>query len=277
MAKPRPLSQAAVEWLKSYAAEVEATYSQRFAAEEGRFKDAKVLIKRFSHAVGQVLATDRTAFRAVDEAHNELCIAFALLQNPNPRFSSLEYEPKLEHCEKSIDFRASVDDGGKVYVDVKTIKPGKIDRWDQYERAQKEHWLPKSVEVILSKSWLGGELWHNMFGARSKMLDYALELEQKVIKCKLQHESTRFVLAFCGEGFYWNEDELEDFVEFYFTGRHRPDDPFGNAEGRSLAAKGLAFSKVISRFGCMSRPQGTVDQKRLNWNVQAPKGWHLAL
>jgi hypothetical protein len=272
MANPEPLSASDIEWLKSYAAEVEATYSQRFKAESSRFKDGPCLIERFTQAVAQVLATDRTAFRAVDEAHNELCIAYALLRSSTLRFSSVCYEPRLNHCTKSIDFRADVDEEKIVFVDVKTIKPQDKDRWDQYEKAVQEGWFPENVEVLLSKDWLGGDLWHYRFASRSRMFEYTLELEQKISECKLASENTRFVLALCGDGFHWREDWLEDFVEFYFTGRHRPDDALGKAEARYLTEKGITLSRSISLFACMNRQQGRVDVNRLNWNVQPPRG-----
>jgi hypothetical protein len=37
-------------------------------------------------------------------------------------------------------------------------------------------------------------------------------------------------MAFCGEGFHWHRDELEGFVNFYFSRKHRADNPFSQAE-----------------------------------------------
>jgi hypothetical protein len=127
-----------------------------------------------------------------------------------------------------------------------------------------------NVELLFSKEWLGGELWHNTFAARGRTLEYTLELEQKIAECKLQVEKTFFVLLLCGEGFCWHEDELEDFVTFYFLGSHRSDDPFAKAEAKYMGEKKLKFARLISRFACMRRPQGEVHKKRLNWNVQPP-------
>jgi hypothetical protein len=121
----------------------------------------------------------------VDEAHNELCVASAILANEKPHTARLEYEPPLQDCKKSIDFRATAEDGSLNYVDVKTIKPLSKDRWDQYEKAREEKWLPENVHVILEKEWLGGEMWHSMFAARGRMLEYALELEAKIAEATL--------------------------------------------------------------------------------------------
>ena len=34
--------------------------------------------------------------------------------------------------------------------------------------------------VAVSKEWMGGEIWHQMFAARARMLEYTLELEGKI-------------------------------------------------------------------------------------------------
>jgi hypothetical protein len=77
-------------------------------------------------------------------------------------------------------------------------------------------------------------------------------------------------MAFCGAGLHWRRDELEDFVSFYFSGRHRADDPFSQAELKYMAEKTLGFARTINSFACMSRPQGTIRQRPIHWNVQPP-------
>jgi len=225
--------------------------------------------------VDAVKTNGRSLFRAVDEAHNELCIASAILENKEPQFTCLEYEPPINGCAKSIDFLATSNEL-KVYVDVKTIKLVATDRWEQFEKAQAEGWLPGNVNITLEKEWLGGELWHNMFAARSRMLEYSLELELKIAEGNLSEGNTLFVLALCGEGFYWHQDEPEDFVSYYFSGTHRDDDPFSKAEARDIQDKNIGITQTISRFACMLRPQGDVLQKRLNWNVQPPRDPHFS-
>lgn len=265
------LTEEDIAWVKGYAKDVCDTYQSIFAGAKDRFKDGSRLVEQFMATIKEVLKAGRGKFRAVDEAHNELCIAAAILQNPKPKFSVLEYEPPLLGCQKSIDFRAKTADGVTLFIDVKTIKPVPKDRWEQFERAIHEGWFPENVKLMFSKGWLGGELWHNTFAARSRMLEYALELEDKITRCKLQADKTYFVLMLCGEGFYWHEDELEDFVSFYFTGTHRSDDPFAKTEIKYIAEKKLTLAKMISRFACMRRFQGDVHKKRLNWNVQPPR------
>lgn len=276
MSADHPLREEEVEWMMAYASEVLATFRARFESASDRFKTPQPLLNRFSSAIESVRANSRSLFRAVDEAHNELCIASALLDNANPQFTCLEYEPVLPGCAKSIDFRATTDARLTVYVDVKTIKPQAKDRWEKFEQALAEGWFPSSVSVLLSKDGLGGEFWHDMFAARSRMLEYSLELEQKIAEGRLTEDKSLFVLALCGEGFHWHQDELEDFVSYYYSGTHRVDDPFANAETRYVRDENIVIAKTISRFACMRRHQGDILPKRLNWNVQPPPHSHFA-
>jgi hypothetical protein len=271
MASGIPLTDDDVEWLKSYTADVKAVFAAEFHEAGNRFRQGQRLLDRFAEAVDAVLDNGRPYFRAVDEAHNELCIASAILSNPDPKISCLEYEPPLPGCAKSIDFKATAEDGVIYYVDVKTIKPESKDRWEQYERAVNEKWLPKDVNVILSKPWLGGELWHHMFTARARMLEYVIELESKIAEGRLAAENVFFSLALCGEGFYWREDELEDFVSFYYSGTHRADDPFSQAEQNYMGEKNISLKRTVSSFACMNRAQGTIRQRPINWRVQPPR------
>jgi hypothetical protein len=63
---------------------------------------------------------------------------------------------------------------------VKTIKPQDTDRGEQFERARAEAWPSDNIVVGIATEWLGGEIWHAWFAARGRMLEYSLELEQKL-------------------------------------------------------------------------------------------------
>jgi len=252
-----------------HAAEIRYSFEAKFHAAEDRFECWKSLINRFTYAVDKVLSHGLDFFAAVDEAQNELCIASEILASVDAHIVQLEYEPTLPGCAKSIDFRAVAADGAVFYVDVKTIMPSLKDRWEQFERAQKEQWFAKNADVILDKTGLGGELWHLMFTARGRMLEHSIELETKISEANLRAENTHFVMAFCGEGFHWSYDELEDFVSFYFSGRHRADDLFSQAELKYIAEKKLRLNRTITKFACMSRPQRALRQTQIDWDVQA--------
>jgi hypothetical protein len=135
----------------------------------------------------------------------------------------------------------------------------------------REDWFPENVRVVLSKPRLGGELWHNMFATRSRMLEYALELEAKIRAGGLANDkNATFILAFCGDGFHWRQDGLEDFVAFYQAGTHRPDDPFAKAEAKYIRDENITLDRSISRFACLIRSQFEIRHWRVNWNVQPP-------
>jgi hypothetical protein len=266
----RELTEDDLNWLEEYRKNVTEAFTPIFSEAAARFPDGGRLLKRFNEALDSVRGG--SLFRAVDEAHNELCVAKALLANMKPRFCQLAYEPPLTGCAKSIDFRASSDDGSIAYVDVKTIKPDAKDRWEQFERALKEGWFPENVVLAVSKEWMGGEIWHQMFAARARMLEYTLELEGKIKDCGLKdQQNTLFILALCGAGFHWHEDQLEDFVQFYRTGRHRSDDTFSKVESKYIGDNTLTLERTVSRFACMRRRQGEVFHTRLNWNVKPPR------
>lgn len=258
------------DWIETYQAKTKAQFEASFRLAGSRFAAPGVLLERFDEAVTTMLERGRYYISGVDETHNELCVADRLLANTDPVFSAVDYEPKITGCAKTIDFRAQMAEEFTVYVDVKTIKPKAVDRWNQYERALKEDWFPENVRVTLAKDWLGGEIWHGMFTARARMLEHTLALESKMREGELQNENACFVLMLCGDGFHWHKDWLEDFVSFYQSGRHRADDAFSIAELRDMEAKGITLDRAITRFGCMFRHQFETGPHRLDWDVQPP-------
>ena len=78
-------------------------------------------------------------------------------------------------------------------------------------------------------------------------------------------------MMFCGNGFDWRQDELEDFAAFYFSGRHRVDDPFGEMERHSIAEKKVVFAGTITRFGYLERPGDAIVPTNWSWDVQPPE------
>lgn len=143
-----------IEMIEGYRAAVVKTFAEVFAAEAGRFPEGQRLLRRFNEAIDYAMAVSPQS--AMSEAHNEMCVARALLLNTKPRFSTLAYEPALPGCAKSIDFCGVSTDGLCLYVDVKTISPVPTDRWGQFEEAQREKWFPDNVRVGLFEDWMGG-------------------------------------------------------------------------------------------------------------------------
>lgn len=83
--------------------------------------------------------------------------------------------------------------------------------------------------------------------------------------------ATLFVLALCSDGFHWQQDGLEDFASFYYSGVHRGDDAFSNAEMKYISGKKITLNRAISQFAYMKRPQSQIRPARLNWNVRPPR------
>src|SRR5690349_5619865 len=116
-----------IEWIQAYVAEAVEVFGKEIEAAADRFKEGHLLLGRFNAAIESLLKMAGGHFRAIDEAHNELCVARALLANTRLKFIRLEYEPLLPGRAKTIDFRATADNGQIAYVDVKTIKPKDAD------------------------------------------------------------------------------------------------------------------------------------------------------
>lgn len=264
-----------VDQLRAHCDEVLSVYSRRFQ-DAGRFTNWQPLIKRYGETVAQMLASDWAGFTAVNEVHNEMCIARALLDNSDPVFEQVEYEPPLDSCSKTIDFRARTGAGLTVYVDVKTIRPETSDRWEQFESVRSRGLFPKNTELILSRAELGGELWHHMFSSRYRMLEYARELEEKIREGRIPTDRVPVVMAFCGGGYRWSEDELEDFAAFYHTGRHLAGDRFAVMESHAIVERGIVLDRTISQFACLRRNWLDVSHSRLNWRVVPPREVPLA-
>jgi hypothetical protein len=266
----RPIDAADIAWLNEYEQSTLNYFRPRFAHHAARFSDGEELLARYSGAVKDLIARGREHFRPVDETHNEMCVADAILADPSTAQATLRYEPPLPNTDKTVDFVLREEDGNVTVVDVKTITPQPRDRWDQYQQAIVEGWLPRNVQFILSQEWQGGELWHAAFVARSRFLEHTLELEEKIAAAASGDASRRRVLMFCGEGFNWHQDELEDFIAYYRSGAHRPDDPFSLAESHYVEANRVTLRRSITSFGCLDRRQGDLTARRVNWHVRPP-------
>lgn len=201
---------------------------------------------------------------------NELILANLILNNKDFICKKLVYEPKPDTSRKSaktIDFRFITGNDDTVYCDVKTIKPDTKDSWEKFVKDQK--YFPKNVHVEIEKEWMGGEIYHCMRNARAAMLQYAIEFEEK-IETYRKSSKTYNVLICCGNGFHWHLDELEDFADFYSTGRHNPDDQFCDMENYYMESKKIVFKKTIERFAYFERKEYEIDYRKFVCPVRGP-------
>lgn len=258
------------EWVESYLDAVDEQLCRPLRSSAGRFPSVDRLLARFARIRTQLLDSDGTELNPIREVHNELAVAHQILStSAEPVCTHLEYEPALQACPQRIDFHVRLSEGTSFYAEVKTIQPGFIDRWDDYRSMMDRELLPENVHVHHEEAWLGGELWHFKTAARSKMLAYALEFEKRIDAC-LAEEQVGTVLVFCGDGFRWHRDELEDFVAFYRSGHHRQDDPFSKMELHYLRERSLRLRRTIGHFAHLERSDHDPLPRRFTWTVEPP-------
>jgi len=256
----------------SFSQEVEQKICAKLVAERSRFPSVDKLLNRFRRSSIKLLSEGpKKKFREFQENHNELCVALCILRDKEGhRCVKLEYEPPFSKCAKRIDFKATFVEGDDIFVDVKTINPISQDDWSKYEDANARGLFPPKVSVHLEKEWLGGELWHDKTAVRAKMLEYSIEVEKKIASCTANIGAAPVVLAFCGDEFKWHIDNLQDFVDFYRTGRYRYDDPFSKMEAYHISERSITLTRRITSFAYFGRPNWEVIPKAVCWDVRGP-------
>jgi hypothetical protein len=257
------------KWVMGPIEEAMTYFATSFKQKESRFPGWKACFKRYTEKYDEIMSSSQTSVRALQEIHNELCIADALLEINNPHIDLIEYEPPLPSGGKTIDYKCKAGDVS-VYIDVKTITPKAINAWDKFVDIRGRGLIAPNNEFILDPDYMGGEFWHDFFTSRGKMLVYSLELENKVSESGLGDEGNLFILALCGDGVKWHVDQLEDFVHFYRSGNHRYDDGFSVMENHFIKQKGIVFTRRIAKFIYLERSLGYLKPKRIIWNVTPP-------
>lgn len=253
------------------AAQVEQHFRVLCSSHSQRLRGLDACLERFCASL-DVLRHHATgsAMNALEESHNELCIAEELLLLDDKPFALVEYEPRLPQGDHRIDFRAT-NERAVWFVEVKTIHPERKDRWDQYKRIVEAGQITDNVTIHFEQQWMGGELWHQKFSARVKMLEYSRGFENRIRTGGVDSPKHGFVLALFSDGFAWHEDELEDFVAFYRTGQHRLDDGLAKMERHALEAGGQPLTRRISAFAYFCRSPFAQAPTAKNWNVRPPK------
>jgi hypothetical protein len=98
-----------------------------------------------------------------------------------------------------------------------------------------------------------------------------MELEEKIRYVSNRHDGhTYFRMVFCGDGFQWHRDHLEDFADVYFTGRSSWDH-FATMEASSLRAKGLTLERTIHGFCHFERGPRLPEPTDFRCDVRGPK------
>lgn len=198
-----------------------------------------------------------------------MCIAkFILDESTNPSVR-LEYEPRHEKTDQSIDFYFELQNNSRIYCDVKTIHPDFIDDWDKFEKGVKENFIPDNITVHIEQEFGGGEYWHQWTAARAKLLQHIISFEYKISIMGINDGVS--VMMFCGNGFKLRLDLLEDFADRYKVGRYRSDDIFSKMEEHYIELKQINFLNNIDYIAYMQKNEYEIEIDKFVSNVQGPR------
>jgi hypothetical protein len=259
------------EWREQFGGFVEKVREDLVAIvirERARFLSVDALVQRFEAAAETLLTRGPESLSSFEEIHNEVCTAALILEAATPPCIALEYEPTMEKCSQRFDFSASFTGQPTAWVEVKTVHPERIDKFDQYERLAREGRFPDNSHLYLDRYWLGGELFHKYFAARAGLLSYTIETEEKISCCLADLRPWRVFLVFFSNGFDWRVYQLEDFVYFYRNGGHFEGDYFRLMEEHYIKANNLELKRNIQHFGYMQRPTGAIRPTVGSWSVE---------
>lgn len=258
------------DWVLEYMKETMAYFNDSFKAQEARFPNWGKCFGKYVEKAKEIFSNPFGSLRSLEEIHNELCVADALLGINNPYIDKIEYEPKLPSCKKTIDYRCEASETS-IHIDVKTITPKTQSAWDKFVEIRSKGLIAPNNEFLLDPNYMGGEFWHSFSASRGRMLEYTLELEGKILQSGLATDGCMFILALCGDGVNWHVDQLEDFVNYYRTGKHRYDDGFALMESHYVKEKGIEFSRNVAKFIYLERSLGGIQPKKVVWDVSPPQ------
>jgi hypothetical protein len=234
---------------------------------DSRFSDADILVQRFEAAVVRWRSSDD--FRPVINDANELCAASEILDDLRS-VDRLLYEPRLSATPKSIDFCVEWADGGRSWIDMKTVAPGWQDddaAWERIRQIAAE--APANTHLIVHRDHAGAALGGQMIKARWSFIQRAIALEAKIA---LLNEAERgpVRLLLCSDGAR-HRDELEDFADLYRTGKFRADDWAQNAVARYMAERNLSFDRAITGFCYLERRHDEIQARKFTIDVKGQR------
>ena len=245
-----------------------STYKDIVAGDQSRITRGKVLWDSFESVADGCRGDLKSGDRQLAERINELAVAKVLAEDKGLH-GSITYEPDLLPDGRKIDF---VADRGRdnAYIEVKTVHPDIADTdaaWENYLKRRKLH--PQNANFIVKKDWMGGKLYGNTFGSRSRFLDYTLDFETRLAAAKKIRPGPG-LLVFCGNGVRWHRSDLEDFADFYHSGKHRQDDPFALMEDHHIKTEKLEILRNVDNFGCIRRRWEDAAITEFVWPVRGP-------
>lgn len=250
--------------------QVDVSICSVLRGEETRFPSAEKLLRKYQAEQAAWENHSIEHARGITEIINEMCLAKCFLEvNKGNCTSIIEYKRAIPGTTKTIDFFVKTTQGSCIYFDVKTVHPIEKNSWERYQRAMQYGYFTRNTELILDSEYSGGEIAHDLFASREKFLQYTIDFEEKIELIR-DREQLFFRMVFCGDGFHWRKDHLEDFADFYRTGRHRPDDKFSSMEAHYLNEQGIVLSRTIHDFCYLQRKPPQTVPNEVVWRVRGP-------
>jgi hypothetical protein len=256
--------------IRHFADQVRAEYRNLIIGPASRIVRGQILWDHFEAAVARWLADPDGDDRELTECVNEIAVAAELASDEAIKGCRIEYEPTLLPGGRRIDF--VVDRGAEnLYVEVKTVRPKVTDddaAWGKYLRCKEHH--PKTVDYIVTREGMGGAIHGNEYASRAHFLEYTRAFEERLAAAQAIKPGPG-ILVFCGNGFAWRLSQLEDFADFYRTGVHRADDPFGSMEQHSIKKKGIKIQRNVDHFAFLRRPVDEARRQEFHFPVRGPR------
>ena len=207
----------------------------------------------------------------ITEITNELGFGYLIFTcREKSNYRQLEYEPipDKDNNGKTIDFKILKENCIK-YVDLKTIHPKPQDDWKKFKNIVLRKLFPNHIGIVIDKKWLGGEIWHDLYNSRQAMLDYTIELEEKIKNYNIS-ENTKIGMTFCKNNSFWSLTDLEDFADFYKARCHNPDDIFAKMEKHYVKKNNINLERNIDFFCYLERDVTKTIATKFYWNVHGP-------
>jgi hypothetical protein len=258
------------EEIEAHIAAVETFYKPLITGSQSRLTGGTRLWGQFEDAITAYRKNGTASLNQVVERVNELVVAQIILNDKTLPEGKVQYEPQIGTDARRIDFVVPDVHGAYLYIEVKTVHPRTEDaekNWEKYEKRRELH--SEDTQYVVQKGYLGAEIYGNSFSARSKFMEYAREFEVRLAAAN-DAQPGRGVLVFCGDGWAWRLSQLEDFADFYRTGRHRPDDSFGRMEAEEIRRSGIQLMRNIEAFGFMKRHFASITEEEWRPEVRGP-------
>ena len=237
-------------------------------AGDARFPNAQVLIDRFQEAVGRWEAVGDDQLLPLIHDGNEVAAAATILMHVAAD-NRLEYERRLGATRKSIDFVVETATS-RSWIDFKTVAPRWQDDAAGWARfCQIAQGFPANARLVVDQQFGGAGLAGQEIKARWTFIQRTLELEEKV-DLLLPAERGDARLMICSNG-AWHHTALEDFADFYRTGRCRADDWAQNAISRFMADQGLNFRRNLDGFSFIRRKLEETIPNHFVQDVRGPR------